>query len=225
MSSKSKQVAVPAPAGEQVFQIKAPNLRVLTLRITGTSPYVQHAFGQKAMLKIQATQMAGGQAKSKKNREPRDFDADYEAAMHKLPDGSHGMPAAAFRNGMISACRVAGFVMTRAKLAVFVLADGVGADGTPLVRIEGTPRQHRAYVRNDTGVVDIRARPMWDAWSAELRIQYDADMLAAGDVANLLMRVGAQVGIGEGRPDSKDSNGLGWGLFRIESREDQSAIA
>jgi hypothetical protein len=26
-----------------------------------------------------------------------------------------------------------------------------------------------------------------------------------------------QVGIGAGRPDSKDTPGLGWGLFRIES--------
>jgi hypothetical protein len=29
-------------------------------------------------------------------------------------------------------------------------------------------------------------------------------------------RVGAQVGIGEGRPDSKNSTGMGWGTFEIK---------
>jgi len=31
----------------------------------------------------------------------------------------------------------------------------------------------------------------------------------------LLARVGMQVGIGEGRPDSKNSAGMGWGLFEV----------
>jgi hypothetical protein len=40
-------------------------------------------------------------------------------------------------------------------------------------------------------------------------------MLTADDVTNLINRVGLQVGIGEGRPDSKDSAGIGLGLFEI----------
>jgi len=32
---------------------------------------------------------------------------------------------------------------------------------------------------------------------------------------NLLHRAGLQVGIMEGRPDSKDSCGCGWGTFKI----------
>jgi len=28
--------------------------------------------------------------------------------------------------------------------------------------------------------------------------------------------VGLQVGIGEGRPDSRDSAGLGWGTFKLD---------
>jgi len=31
-----------------------------------------------------------------------------------------------------------------------------------------------------------------------------------------------QVGVGEGRPDSRDSNGLGWGLFEIMAEEPAS---
>jgi hypothetical protein len=40
-------------------------------------------------------------------------------------------------------------------------------------------------------------------------------MLTEADIANLIARVGLQVGIGEGRPDSKQSAGLGFGLFEI----------
>ena len=56
---------------------------------------------------------------------------------------------------------------------------------------------------------------MYREWSAVLRIRYDAGMLTADDVVNLIARVGMQVGVGEGRPDSKQSAGLGFGLFEI----------
>jgi hypothetical protein len=120
---------------------------------------------------------------------------------------------------MISACRTVGFKMTVAKLSVFVLPDGFDKDdGTPLVKIlKGTPRQHEGLVRLATGVADIRIRPMWaPGWEAEVRVRFDADQFTATDVAHLMMRVGMQVGVGEGRPDSKNSAGMGWGTFNLQ---------
>jgi len=70
-------------------------------------------------------------------------------------------------------------------------------------------------VRNATGVADIRVRPMWREWGAHVRVKYDADQFTLTDVTNLMARVGMQVGIGEGRPDSKSSAGLGWGTFEL----------
>jgi hypothetical protein len=117
---------------------------------------------------------------------------------------------------MISACKLVGIVMTRAKLSVFVAADGIDKnDGTPLVKIIGDPRIHRATVRNETGVADIRWRPMWEKWSANVGVTWDEDQFSATDVMNLMHRAGVQVGIGEGRPDSPNSNGLGWGHFEV----------
>jgi hypothetical protein len=119
---------------------------------------------------------------------------------------------------MISACRLVGFAMTLAKLSIFIEADGYDKDeGTPLVRItEGEPKRLEMAVRLATGVSDISVRPMWEEWGALLRIRYDADQFSLQDVTNLLMRVGMQVGICEGRPDSKKSAGMGWGIFQIE---------
>lgn len=213
-------------SSEQQVSIKAPNMKVLEIEIVGTAPYVQHRFSQKAIEQIIATQKAGGQAKGKTVREPKDFDAVYKGAMHMSSDGWHGIPAAAFRNGMVSACRTVGYKMTHAKLAASILADGFdGVDGMPLVKLSGTPRKHTAYARNDNGSVDIRVRPMWEKWGAKLRVQFDADMFSATDIVNLLMRVGAQVGIGEGRPDSKNSAGLGWGLFEIKKHAEMKNVA
>ena len=124
---------------------------------------------------------------------------------------------------MISACRTVGFQMTKSKLGVFIEPDGFDAtDASPLVRIlKGEPEYSELPVRNATGVVDLRARPMWQpGWEADIRIRFDGDMFSVEDVANLLLRVGCQVGIGEGRPDSPKSCGMGWGLFDIINQED-----
>jgi len=143
-------------------------------------------------------------------------EADYYAAMYRTADGKHGIPAGSFRCAMISACRVAGYVMTKAKLSVFVVTPHLDDDDkTPLVLIDGTPRRHDANVRLESGVASISIRPMWVEWSATLTVKWDGDQFSENDVINLLERAGQQVGIGEGRPDSKKSNGMGWGTFTL----------
>jgi len=47
------------------------------------------------------------------------------------------------------------------------------------------------------------------------RLRWDADQFSDADVLNLLARAGMQVGIGEGRPDSPNSNGLGNGCWEV----------
>lgn len=203
-------------APPEIVRITRPKLRTAAVQIVGISPYVQHAFSEKQRKQMEETQRAGQQARGKKNRAPKEFEAIYEAAKHRSRDGWVGIPAPAFRNAMISACRLVGFKMTFAKLSVFVEADGFDAiDGTPLVRIVGEPRIHEASVRNASGVADIRWRPMWDEWSATVNVRWDEDQFSSTDIYNLMLRAGLQVGIGEGRPDSPNSNGLGWGRFEV----------
>lgn len=211
-----------ATKASTTITISPPNFRVHEFLIRGTAPLVMNAFSAKAREEMKQKQLQGSTAAKGKKREPKDFEALYEAAKHVSQDGWYGFPAPAIRNAMISACRVVGFAMTRAKLSVFVRADGYDVnDGTPLVKItKGEPHYHEAMVRLETGVADIRARPMWDAgWEAIVRVIYDADQFTLKDVANLMMRCGLQVGIGEGRPDSKKSTGMGWGTFEIVGEE------
>ena len=127
---------------------------------------------------------------------------------------------------MISVCRLVGYKMTLAKMSLFVEADGIDrVSSIPLVRIqsEGGHIKHVAAVRNATGVLDLRARPMWHDWKITLRIEFDADQFSLSDVVNLLSRAGRQAGIGEGRPDSKASAGQGWGTFRVAEVQEIAA--
>lgn len=202
--------------------VPPPNFMIAKFVIKGVAPYVQLKFSAKSTL--METMMAGSQAKKGKKRPPRDFEADYEKSKHVSHDGWIGIPASSLRNAMISACKIVGFHMTKGKIAVFVEPDGFDADeDTPLVKIDGEPEMRIDHVRNATGVVDLRARAMFREWKATVRVRFDADLFSIADVTNLLARAGMQVGIGEGRPDGKSSNGMGWGLFEIEATEKESA--
>jgi len=206
--------------GAEPVVIARPNIRTVEIEIVGTAPYVQHKFSAKARGLMLAAQIEGPKSKNKKTRKPRDIQQDYKDAMHLDSNGEHGIPAPAFRAAMISACRVAGFTMTKAKLSVFVKPDSFDADdGTPLVKIKGKPIMHESSVRLESGVASVAIRPMWRKWSAVVSVSYDADQFSANDVYNLMERAGLQVGVGEGRPDSKKSNGMGWGTFAVKVQQ------
>jgi hypothetical protein len=221
--TKNDSSAVPSQKTEspatKTITIKKANIRQLALCIVGTSPYVQNRFAQKALDQIIATQKAGSQSQKGKKREPKDFDACYEGAKHVSTEHWYGIPAPAFRAACVSACRLIGFKMTLAKLSIFALPDGFDKnDSTPLVKItKGEPERHVGPARNDNGGIDIRVRPMWQpGWESTLRVEYDGDIYGEEDIVNLVERVGRQVGIGEGRNDSRNSCGCGWGSFTLK---------
>lgn len=208
-----------ATPNKRPSSISAPKFAILTvpLKNLGGSPLVIHAFSAKARAMMREAQELGSVGRKRRPKDPKDFEAVYQGARHLSRDGWDGATCATFRNSMISACRLVGFKMTLGKLSVFVEADGnSAADGTPLVRIYGNPVAFEAPVRNASGVADIRVRPRWDEWTAKLRVRYDREQFSDEDVINLLVRAGAQCGIGEGRPDSSNSFGQGWGLFEID---------
>jgi len=207
-----------AKKDEGVAEIKPANIVRTKVRIRGTAPFVQNKFSQKARQKMMDDMATPKNArKAKTERPPRDYQQDFEQAQHRAVGGWCGIPCPAFRAAMIDACRTVGLVMTKAKMAVFVIPDGFDADdGTPLVRIIGPdPEVTESLVRNDNGGADIRIRPMWREWECDVTLEFDADMITPNSVINLLDRAGRQVGVGEGRPFSKDSVGQGWGTFTV----------
>jgi hypothetical protein len=198
--------------------IKAPNFQTAVFTIKGIAPLVIHRFSAKTKEQMKLKMETGKAASSKKNREAKDTNDIFNESRYVSKQGWDGFHASAVRNALISACRLVGFKMTLAKLSVFVEADGWDAiePQIPLIRIIGNPVKQEDMARVETGQPYVTVRAAYHDWKADIRIRWDGDQFTVEDISNLLARVGLQVGIGEGRPDSKNSAGMGWGLFEIE---------
>ncbi|HAM40531.1 MAG TPA: hypothetical protein DCP69_04150 [Candidatus Omnitrophica bacterium] len=208
-------------AGTVQVTIKPPNMEFVEFRIMGTAPLVIHRFDEKIKREFGDKIVRGTSPAGKKRHEPRTLEDLCEAAKYIGETNGErweGFNAGAIRAAMISACRVVNFKMTLAKLSLFVVQDSwdVKDPLIPLIRIYGASRISESIGRTSTDVAMLTVRPMYFPWEANIRIRFDGDQFNFTDVANLLQRVGEQVGIGEGRPDSKNSAGMGWGTFELK---------
>ena len=204
---------------EQSVQIAPPNIKTAVFNIEGTAPLVVHRFSQKAKMMMMDKMRLGSTAKKgKPTREPLDEEATFNASRYISAEGWDGFNVASVRCALISACRLVGFKMTLAKLSVFVEADGRDKMEPQfgLIKILGCKAvMQQDIARVETGQAYVTIRAAYHDWKAKIRIRFDADQFSTQDITNLLARAGEQVGIGEGRPDSKNSAGMGWGCFRI----------
>jgi hypothetical protein len=208
-----------APRQTQV-SIPAPNFQVAQFRITGTAPLVVHRFSAKTKEQMKQKMETGKASSSRKNREAKATDDLFNESRYTSAEGWDGFNAAAVRAALISACRLVGFKMTLAKMSLFVIADGVdeAEPFIPLIRIHGAkPVKLESMARVETGAPYVTVRAAYYNWHSDVKIQWDADQFTITDVANLLSRVGVQVGLCEGRPDSKNSCGQGWGTFAVST--------
>jgi hypothetical protein len=198
--------------------IQAPKLQIAVFEIKGTAPLVIHRFSHKTKEQMRQKMELGKAAGSKRNRDAKDSDESFNNSRYISPDGWDGFHAAAIRAAMIRACSLVNFKMTLAKLSIFVIQDGWDATEPqiPLVRIYGKPKRQDDMARVETGQPYVTIRAAYYDWSAKVKIRWDADQFTIDDIYNLLYRVGAQVGICEGRPSSQNSAGMGWGLFEVK---------
>lgn len=223
MAARKDTAPVPnsTAAREVSATIRTPRFGEVTFHIKGEAPLVIHRFSLKTKEQMKQKMETGKAASSRKNREAKSTDDLYEQSRYRHADGWDGFNAAAVRAAMISACRLVGFKMTLAKLSVFVEPDGYDRDEPqiPLIRIIGEPVKQEDMARVETGQPYVTVRAAYHGWRAAVRIRFDLDQFTLEDVSNLMWRVGKQVGLGEGRPDSKNSAGMGWGLFKVEQAD------
>lgn len=205
-------------ATTKAVNIKPPNFQFAEFEVVGTAPLVIHRFSAKTKREMKQKMETGKAASSKKNREAKSTDDLYQESRYISTEGWDGFNASAIRNACISACRLVGFKMTLAKLSVFVEPDGWDAQEPqiPLIRIYGEPIKQEDMARVETGQPYVTVRAAYHKWSAKIKIRWDGDQFTIEDVSNLLARAGMQVGIGEGRPDSKKGAGMGWGTFVLK---------
>ncbi len=205
-------------SSKQIF-ITPPKFAEATFEIVGTAPLVIHRFSTKAKNEMLQKMETGRAAKNTKVRDSKNGDDAFNEARYISKEGWDGFNAASIRNAMIRAAGLSGAVMTAAKCSLFVVADGWDAKEMqiPLVRIYGEAKRQDDIARVANGSAYVTIRAAYYNWAAKVRIRWDTDQFTDENVLNILARAGIQVGIGEGRPFSKDSAGMGWGTFEIKS--------
>jgi len=197
--------------------ITPPNFNSILLRLQGISPLMQHKFSEKSRRAIEEKQTTADAVKSP--REPKDYHEEFMAARYISRQGWDGAPCRQVRAAMIRACaNIEGLDMMRAKTAFFIEADGFDRlDGTPLLKIESEKPLHDTRPVSIVNTFDLRNRPLYPEWALTLTLRFDADLCTETDVANLLARAGATIGIGELRPLGKKGFGGDYGLWTVEA--------
>lgn len=179
------------------------NLEKISFWITGTSPLITHAWSEKAlgMLRMTAAE------RRKVPKTSRDPEKEALGAAYYTKSGDYGIPAMSVKSAMIEvAHKDTGLAKTVVRKALRFSSAGV----IPLECEEPTIREDIVRVGNQQ--TDLRYRPEFYPWSAQVALSFDSDLLSVNDVLNLVDRAGFSVGIGEWRPERNGE----FGCFEVD---------
>lgn len=176
------------------------DMRNIRVKITGDTSYISHRWSEKAITQIGNRQ---GHKDVPGEKPPRVPSEEYEASMHRTPEGKPGIPAVMFKGAAVTAggrLRDRYFTKGRLNGAFYVLGD--------IIPIEGEPHLRQDMVRIGMGKPDIRYRAEFNKWSVVLTIRYDNSEIKPEQICRLLQLAGAKVGIGEWRPEKRGTHGM-----------------
>lgn len=192
--------------------IERPNWTFLHVPIVGTTPLIMHRFSEKAKRKM-LDEMQG----RKTPKEPKDPEQEYRDAMYLMDDGDYCYPALAFKDATVGAARDYGrnVKMTELKQWLWFIGERGGNDDRQMIRIYGEPRMREDYVRVGRGGTDLRYRPEFLDWRAELVIRYNPALLTSDSVLALIETGGQGLGVGDWRPEKGGDSGT----YQIDQSE------
>lgn len=177
------------------------------LRIVGTTPLFMNRMAEKA----RQTLFLGGGKKTTAEKANLKHDpyAEFRAAAHRMNDGSafFGFPVVGLKAAMAEAAiETAGVKKSSIQRLLFLPGEMVPIYGIPKLRLDVVRSADIARTP------DIRSRPYFERWGAEVEIRFVAPQLTRVDVATLLSNAGAIIGIGDYRQAKGKGN---YGLFRV----------
>lgn len=201
-------------------EIERPQLARVKISIAGSPPgLLMHRFGSKARKEIEDKQQKKARtAKAARDPETEVLDAIYH--MDEPVDGTEfGFPAHAFKDALISAAQryMAAFKkqspMIRGALFIKGYPGKEPRDGQ-LVPIHGAYIEDVRTVRISTSS-DIRYRPHFPEWSAELEVTVDTTTVSIDQLIAMTERAGISVGVGDGRIEKSTLGFGGWQIKEV----------
>lgn len=220
-----------ATTNETVFiSIGRPVKGSLTLRIVGDSPLIVHAWSEKA--KKEMLQAQQGKKLLKKDKVAKNPDGECAEALYWLdgkPDIAYadwteellhqygktarfGFPACAVKAAAISAAYRMGFMKNK------VTGNGLfhifGMDDPELIEIKTFDESKPKFecredeVKIGMGTSDLRYRPEFSGWYADLRVEFLRNgMIDMDSIVNMIELGGTMCGLGEWRIEKGGING------------------
>ena len=192
------------------------SVETMLIPIIGTTPLIMHNFSEKAR-----KQMLDGMQGKKKVKEPKNPQAEYEAAFYRIADENsgdrdrYGFPVVGFKAATIGGARFYGKSISMTALKQFLFYKGLmtKADPQMLVEIHGEPEMREDVVRlsGPSRSPDLRYRPMFREWSTTLTVTYVKSSIDKSSVLSLIEAGGMGVGVGEWRPEKSGE----FGTYRI----------
>lgn len=198
----------------------------INITLIGETPLIVHRFAEKAKREMLEKQTKAAQ----KGKAAKNPEADFEASIYRMADGSHGFPAVAFKAAAVTACTsLAGITKVAARQAFHVsgqqsIRQGAFSDAITteeLVQIHcPAPTMREDMVRVGMGTSDIRYRAQYWPWAVDLIVEFNPLAMSAEQVLNLFNTAGFACGVGEWRPERDGSNGR----FRVAEASDDAFL-
>jgi len=214
-----KNVATGTPGDGDVVSEKGklfiPKMQISKLKITveGITSLIVHRFSEKARKQMLDKQMK----KAKAGKDAKDPERDFREACY-VKDGKHLFPVIAFKAAAVTACTsVDGIKKTEARQAFHVSGFGRNDDFVEIIGPE--PKMREDVVKIAMGTTDLRFRPEYMPWSAEILVRYNVNTLSPEQIINLFNTAGFGVGVGEWRPERDGA----FGQFSVKAFEDVGA--
>jgi hypothetical protein len=197
-----------SPTTATAILVPPIEIKTYTIGIVGDSPLIVHAWSKKAKHEMLDKQM--GKARGKKA--PKNPEQDYQEAFYRCENGQPGFPTIAFKAAAVNAAsQVEGLTK--------VFLRGAFHTQGELVEIIGTPHMREDTVRVGMGTADLRYRPEFSEWRANLIVRLNTRAITIEQLLHLFNQAGFSVGVGEWRPEKDGS----MGMFHIESIQEVSA--
>lgn len=192
---------------KKLISIRPIQRMMVTMRILGLTPLIQHAWAEKAK-QMMRDKHAGKKTKSREARDPEKegYDAAYRTAK-----GDYGIVLTALKSSIIGAAhKDLGIEKTLVRKALFIHCDDPGH----VLKMEcSEPVIQEDNVRVGQGQADLRYRPYFYEWSVKVTFEIDAELLKVDDLVALVDRAGFGVGIGEWRPEKSGE----FGRFKVDT--------
>ncbi len=189
MENKEKQTEI---------RIAAINIKKAKFSVKGKMPLLMDRMPEETLKAIEDKQ--SGITKS--GKKVRDIQDEIKKAIHILPDGTVGYPAAGFKAGLIEATSFVGDKMFSKKLIRGIKIMNATNGLVPI-----------KYKKQDILVHNVGSNtkhtPQFHDWTCELVIQFDANNVSEKDIAILINYAGFYSGIGIWSPRCKSGGEFG----------------